>query len=89
MPWWIWLIPAAGILLYLFRLLSKPEYHSHISFDRLSQFVEQLIGRNKVGSVMLLERDREWRDGMRLAPVLGGLLILVSAGRLWPAVGLA
>jgi hypothetical protein len=53
----VWLIPTAGIFFFLWRLGSKPRYHERVSFDRLNHFVERFVLTQKVGSVMLMERE--------------------------------
>ena len=58
MPWWVWLVPMAGILVFLWRRQTKPRYHVHVSFGQLNQFAEQFVRAQKAGSIMLVERER-------------------------------
>lgn len=53
----MWLIPIAGIFFFLWRLQSKPRYHERASFGQLNHFVERFVHTQKIGSVMLMERE--------------------------------
>jgi hypothetical protein len=58
MPWWLWLIPAVVILLYLWTLRVQPKRHLHVPFSGLHRHVEALIGRYRSGAVMLVEKEK-------------------------------
>ena len=58
MPWWVWLIPLAGILGFLWQSRTKPRYHRHVPFGQLEHLVEAFVNAQKTGSVMLVEREK-------------------------------
>ena len=59
MPWWVWLVPLAGILVFLWRRQTKPQYHEHVPFDQLSRFITRFVEARKADSVMLVEREKD------------------------------
>jgi hypothetical protein len=56
-PWWLWLLPLAGILFYLWRLRARPRYEMHVPYGRLWRYFEIFLDRSRAGAVMLVERE--------------------------------
>jgi len=57
MPWWIWLIPIVGILIYLWRLRVGPGSRVRVPSRRLRLHVERFLDRSNSGFMLLVERE--------------------------------
>ena len=58
MYWWLWLIPIAGTLVFLWFLRKGPPHWRHVETSRLQTLVSQFVRKPVTGSVMVLEREQ-------------------------------
>ncbi len=57
MPWWIWLTPIVGILLYLWTPRVGPGNRVRVPSRRLRFHVERFLDRSDSGFMLLVERE--------------------------------
>lgn len=58
MPWWLWLIPISGTLLFLWFLQKKPARQRHVGVFHLRRCLSEFVQQPVSGSVMVLEREQ-------------------------------
>ena len=57
MSWWLWSVPALGIVLFLLCRIRQPMHQRHVRFHELEGCMGRFLSLGESGSVMVMERE--------------------------------
>jgi hypothetical protein len=57
MPWWIWLIPVAGLGVFVVFHMARPAYHRGIPFSGLQPLVRRFVAEGRDEAIMVMEQE--------------------------------